>query len=1341
MKIETPLDVTLSPQPAANPTCGGQDVVIDIQGFKGVAPYQVSWVGGTNGAFKDSTTVSSFPLTVANVPPGTFCVTVTDATGCTGSECVTVVGSPVMQIQATGTAVTCADSLAGTIKVEFVVPGKAPYTIHWGGTPVNIQGLPYTITGLTPGDYCVTVTDANGCTAKACARVETALDIVLNPIPPANVDCGGKDVVVSIAGTEQGTPDYKVVWNSAAGMGMAVVSAFPYTIPNVAPGNFSVTVTDATGCSGSERTIVTGDPVMIIKANATALTCVDSLSGTIKVEFVVKGNPGYTIQLVGVTQPVAIGDLPYTFTGLGFGVYTVLVTDSKGCTATTTAKVESAIDVTLTPTAASDPKCGGGNLIINVKSGGTPPFKYTWAGPFMLGGTVDPAVFPDTLKNLPLGTYSVTVTDANGCTGVENATILGAPKMVISADSVSNLTCTGGGSDGMIVVKMLVPGVAPYSITWTGGPTVPNATFPYKINGLKEGHYVITVTDSRGCTATATAFINTALDVELKPIAGSNLTCTGAKLIVTVKNGGTAPFVVKWSGPTSGTHSNVTLPDTLQNLQPGTYVVTVTDALGCTGTDSATITGDSTLMAAATGTDLSCAGNGKDGKVTVVLIQATQGPYKVTWTPTGSAQNVSFPFLINDLPAGTVKVTVTDKFGCTATAEVKLSGGPADVDIEVVASDTVCQDTFILVKALNLDPQDTLTYAWTGSSPNLLIDPANSPSPKVSANTPGAYTLTLTATNQFGCTKVLTQPLTFKELESLQGLIKANLCNGLLVQFDNTTDMTGKWDFGDGQTSEELDPTHKYEVPKQYAITFNPNQECVKPFDTTITVVAIPAVIAGFGFELKDCFKISEIKFADSTKFAGNPKNWAWTFNTVPPQSSTEQNPVIKFKDEGLVEAQLIVTDVNGCADTLTQELKINIVRDSIEKQFDFCVGDTIKLNPDGSAEYLYNWASTPPDPSLVKNDPKPIVTPQQATIYTVTIKKGDDCKVDYTANVDVKPTVTGIVAPDSLNVCDSDPVTLALTGSNGISFKWSDSPTLSPVIGTGSSVTVIPVKDGVWYYEALNGEDCPLKGKVKLNLGALDITPSPLNQNVCLGAEAILTIGNTDPNDVLTFQWNPVLDPTGNPVVIPTESGAYTVTVSNQFGCADTITFNVKVIDLAVTAEIVGKDTICIGETAQLLATVTGNVANPKFSWTPAGTLTGANTANPVAKPDQPTWYTVTATTPEGLCPDTAGVALHVITSQCVEPFIFVPKAFTPNGDDHNDRFIVRGVNITEVLFIVWDRWGEEVYRTTDVNATGWDGTYNGKELTPDSYAWYLRARCGNGAEYVKKGDVTLLK
>lgn len=195
-----------------------------------------------------------------------------------------------------------------------------------------------------------------------------------------------------------------------------------------------------------------------------------------------------------------------------------------------------------------------------------------------------------------------------------------------------------------------------------------------------------------------------------------------------------------------------------------------------------------------------------------------------------------------------------------------------------------------------------------------------------------------------------------------------------------------------------------------------------------------------------------------------------------------------------------------------------------------------------------------------------------------------------------------------------------------------------------------------------------------------------------------------------------------------------------NTAGCSADTSFTLNIISVNVSVEVVGKDTICSGEEAPLLATASGNSTGYTYSWSPASTLDNSSIPNPVASPNGQETYTVTVTGDNG-CSATGSVTVYFMETQCRDPYIFVPKAFTPNGDNNNDRFRVRGTNITELLFIVYDRWGEEVYRTEDPEHEGWDGTFRGEPSTPDSYGWYLRVRCGDGQIFENKGNVTLFK
>ncbi len=1339
-KVETALDVVLTATAPSNPVCGGQDLSINL-GNSGIAPYLVSWEG-PNG-FVGSTTTNTFPVVLKNVPPGNYTVKVTDATGCTGVETTTTGGNPVMQITATATPVSCTDSKAGTITVNFITPGNPNYTLSWSGGSQALSNLPFTISGLSAATYVITITDSKGCTATTTTKVESALDVVLVASAPSNPLCGGSDLKIDLNGFK-GTAPYDLAWDGPGQFdGTANDINLPFTLKNVPSGTYTITVTDVTGCTGTETIEIknTKEPLLII-ATGTQVSCQNDKDGTVTLTTVFPGTAPYRVSWSGNEITGAL--LPLTINNLAPGNYCFTVTDANGCTATACARVETALDVTLTAKTPVLVNCGGVDLEIDINGfKGTLPYKITWDGPGSFDGMQSGVTtLPFVLKNVPSGTYHVTITDATGCSGTETLDVKAGNEPMIIAAVGTQVSC--GLDDGMITLTMLSPGTAPYTITWTGGTAVPNATFPFKFNDLKPGEYCFTVTDANGCTATACATVKFALDVKLTVIEGTQL-CGGGSLIVDVIGfQGMAPYKIELQGPTSGTKLNVpSLPDTIQGLQPGKYTVILTDKNGCSGLAMATIKGDTMMQVSLAPTDLLCTGNGKDGKITVAISNPKTAPYAIGWN-TGSISGVNtnqFPFTIIELEANTYTVTVTDANGCSSTASTTIKGGPVDITLLPTSDVKACIDSTIQLKINNLDPKDLLIFEWTANSTNITITPSNGDSPIVKATEPGTYIITLTTKNQFNCIDVKTINVTFDSVQNIDPTLVVNPCNGLLVKFENNSGKNGTWTFGDGKSSTEPSPTHLYEKAGNYTVTFAAAEDCVKKFSKEIKVIDVEAVQTDFNIKYKDCSDKAEIQFNDATKFAAVGVSWEWTFDP-PQQSSSLQNPTITFTKEDTIKVRLIVKDNNGCLDTLLKEVKVDFIADKIDKEFKFCPGDSIELNKDGAVVTdIYTWTSNPADPTLVSNLPNPKVSPVTTTTYNLTIMTPDSaCSVDFSAEAIVIPTVSGALPKDTV-LCNANPFTINLISNNATNIIWSGNKQFDPVIGTGNSVTINPEKNGVYYVKATNQSDCPLLDSIIVNDGSVNMDPGSKDQRICLGETAILNLSNLDPSDILTYKWTPEVTPPAQPEVKPTTETKYGVVVTNQFGCTATAEFNVDVIAVDVVASIDGKDTICIGETAKLIATITSNKTPVQIAWTPANTLTGANTATPIAKPQETTTYTVRVTYDDELCPVEDQVTLFVRTDQCVEPFIFVPKAFTPNGDGNNDRFVFRGVNLTEVEFIVWDRWGEKVYETTDVNDLGWDGSYRGNSLTPDSYAFYFKARCGNGAFYEKKGNVTLLK
>lgn len=211
------------------------------------------------------------------------------------------------------------------------------------------------------------------------------------------------------------------------------------------------------------------------------------------------------------------------------------------------------------------------------------------------------------------------------------------------------------------------------------------------------------------------------------------------------------------------------------------------------------------------------------------------------------------------------------------------------------------------------------------------------------------------------------------------------------------------------------------------------------------------------------------------------------------------------------------------------------------------------------------------------------------------------------------------------------------------------------------------------------------------------------------------------------------------NPEYTYPDSGTYQVALIAAPGdpCTDT-TFQQIVIHPAMFNPSISAnpDTITLGESSQLSVTYVDGVS---YQWEPSNSLSQPDIENPVATPDSTTTYTVHMLDSLG-CASERSIRVVVIYQPCAEPYVFIPNAFSPNGDGHNDFFTVRGDGLTEVNLIIYDRWGEKIFET-DQSTQGWDGMYQGKLLPPDVYGYYLRVRCFGGAYFVKKGNVTLLR
>jgi gliding motility-associated-like protein len=238
------------------------------------------------------------------------------------------------------------------------------------------------------------------------------------------------------------------------------------------------------------------------------------------------------------------------------------------------------------------------------------------------------------------------------------------------------------------------------------------------------------------------------------------------------------------------------------------------------------------------------------------------------------------------------------------------------------------------------------------------------------------------------------------------------------------------------------------------------------------------------------------------------------------------------------------------------------------------------------------------------------------------------------------------------------------------------------------------------------------------------------------------LDVFNLDSADSLSYQWFPDNEivfgqNTNNPIVAPIQTTDFWVAATNQYNCTTIDTVTVPISNIFPMLNIQSSsDSTFPGEPIQLTATFDGNYL---YDWLVDSSLSTNGIHNPVATPYVPTVYYLIVEDENG-CKNIDTISILIRQFECELPYIFIPNAFTPNNDGNNDEFFVRANSITEVYLAVYNRWGQKVFETNNLNQ-GWDGTFNGMPLEPDVFGYYLEIECFNGFKQFKKGNVALIR
>ena len=1071
---------------------GGASGAINLTVNAGTNPYSFLW---SNGAVTED---------VSGVVAGTYTVTVTDVDNCQVQAVATVNEPAALSAGTSVVNVLCNGAATGAI--NLTVSGGTPgYSFLWSNGSTDEDP-----SGLVAATYTVTITDANSCTAQTSAVISQNAAINLST-SVTNVACNGVSsgaVNLTVSG---GTPGYSFLWSSGS---------VTEDISNVAAGTYTVTVTDANTCTAQTSATITQPTALSLSTVVTNVACNGGSTGAINLT-VSGGTPGYTYLWSN-------GSLVQDPSGLAAGTYTVTVTDANNCTAQTSAIVNQSTALSLSAS-ITNVNCNGlptGAVNLSV-SGGAGGYTYLWSN-----GSLN-----EDLTAIAAGTYTVTVTDANNCTGSTSATV-SQPAALSLQTAVTPVLCNGG-STGAINLTVS-GGTAGYSYLWS------NSVNTQDLSNLPAGTYTVTVTDANLCTATTNATVTQPAALGLSTSV-TNVACSGGSngAVDLTVTGGTAGYSYLWS--------NASITQDISGLSAGTYTVTVTDANNCTAATAATVSQSGSLSVSFIPVNGTC--NASNGSVTA-LPSGGLPLYTYLWNTGSSAQ------VITGLAAGTYTVTVTDAALCSITTSVSVGNTGSPVPSSNLTTNVSCNGGNNGALDINVSggtPQ--YTYVWnTGAFTQ-----------DVSNLTAGTYTVTVTDANFCVGTQsfVVTQPLAVGG----NGVVSDVACNGgsdgsiNLTPTGGTPAYTYLWSNG----ASVQDPTGL--VAGTYTVTITDANLCT---GTRSFIVNAPSpLLVNTSSTPSGCLIATGTATATPSGGAGGyVYNWSSGANTAVASNLSGGVYTVTVTDLNSCSAstQVTVSTTNG--PSITNSVISNV---SCSGGTDGGVNITVS---GGTPGYSYLWSS-----GAVTQD----IAGVGAGTYTVTVTDANSCSTSgvYTITQPSAVTASGTVTNVKCNAGTDGSIDITPSGGSGVyTYNWSTTAITQDVSGlVAGSYTVTITDDNGCSGTATYTVTEP--GAITLSASITDLTCN----GVPTGSINLNVFGGTASYTYLWSNGFTGQDPTG------LAAGTYTVTITDFNGCIKNRVLTVTE-PAAITASVGTTSASCGAANGTATVTASGGTGTLSYLW-----------------------------------------------------------------------------------------------------------------------------------------------
>ena len=1044
-----------------------------------------------NGEQQSSITVSL---------PGVYGVTVTNAFECSASASVQVVPTELPDALIIGDNEVCYGE-------SLLLQAIGGTDFLWDdGTTTHV----ITVSPTENTTYTVTVSNMYGCSVVKDHAV------TVNPLPQLTIQgnnsiCTGASTTFSVSGANSYT------WNNSSHASQITVNT---------SGTYSVTGTDANGCHSSSSVVLTVHPLPVIQINGRNSFCQGS-----NTTITATGASTYVWSSGEVTQSVVADHAEQ---------YTVTGTDQFGCTATSSVIVsQSTVNASIS---GNTYFCHGQNTTLTVM--GDEGNTYRW-----FDGSTN-----NTININAAGTYSVTVTNANGCQNTLSAMVseynTTAPAISGNLTICENQTTTLRASGGS-------------SYLWDDGSTGPMITVS------ATGTYSVTATNTYGCTATtsATVLVNPIPTVN---ILSMGTICKDDEVTLTAISNATT---FNWN---SG-HNTAAI--TVSPSVSSTYTVLVTDENGCTNTASMQITVNPLPQLYVSGQTSICQGDTahlnatggvsylwSNGQYDANIAVTTPGSYTVTATgANGCEATTQLAVTVNPLPTATVTESVeicrgqqaqlsTDApTGCTfswstGSHQSRIFTSEAGEYQVTVTNANQCSrvyQSYVIVHelpAINITGETEIcqgqstTLTVTGDAVTQYEWNSGEQNANITVSTPGQYSVT--ATNSYGCTSTVSRSVVVHTLPVPAISGTQAICKGSSTSLTATGGVSYLWSTGSTASSIAVSPI----TNQSYSVTVTDLYGCEANTSALVTVNSLPTI--SFSGSTSVCAGTS------TSVTASGASSYIW--------STGSQDATVSLSQAGIY--YVTATNSNQCVNTDSIQITVN-PNPNVQISGDdyICLGGTMSLTASGAQSYQWNTEEVSATIA---------VSPSENTTYSVTGYDTNGCHSTASKVVNVKPLPV-VTVSGSQTVCAGS--FAILTASGGSSYLWNTGK-------VGNTLTISPSASQTYVVTATNDFGCSASMNVPVTVNSLPTVNFVGGTTICSGATTSITAegGNT-------YAWS-----TGshNATVNISNAGMYYVTVTNAQTCTKTDSVYVTV-NPNPDVQIEGSTYICLGDVASL--TVSG--------------------------------------------------------------------------------------------------------------------------------------------------------